>query len=242
MYVMDSALPFDDTIEKICWAAQCDAAFKISLLGCPAGSIDLGCEEFESCLMNFDSCPLFSNGAQFLMWLLKNDYINLEETFRRKITKEEKRILGKIFFYYYKCFIGGPGEIPPLRLQMGRFGTGVHANRNLKKGEMFLMGYLNRFYVKEEKLLYLESKGALTTCQLEGDSHSREICGPIRYVNHSCMPNCHTSDFEELQVQKNIEEGQELYLYYFDNSEAEEMASFACRCTVCMSSINDEED
>lgn len=238
---MDSALPFDKETKQICWAAQCDAAFKISLLGCPPGSIDLGCEEFECCLMNFESSPLFFNGTQFLKWLLRNNYINLEETFGRDITKKDMRILETIFFFYYKSFIGGPGEVPPFRLQMGRFGTGVHANRDLKKGEMFSMGYLNRYYVQEEKLSYFESKGALTTCQLEGENYSREICGPIRYVNHSCMPNCHTSDFEELEVQKNIDEGEELFLYYFDNSEAGEMVSFTCQCTVCISSIDDDE-
>ena len=222
-----------DITATICWRAQCDAAFKITMLGCPAGNIDLGCENFEARFVNFYGCPPCTSGDEFLKWLEEEEIFNANETFQKKLSNEERIILAQVFYLYYEAFIGSDSAFPPLQLRSGKFGAGVYANRELKKDETFNLGMLNDKFVKEEKLIAFARMGCLTTCMLEDEHYSREICGPIRYVNHSCRPNCHTSDFQILEVQKKIAEGEELLLYYFDNSDTAETVSFLCKCVQC---------
>ena len=225
----------------LCWAARCDATFKIMFLGCSPGSIDVGCEHLQTGVVTFYTCPNAETAEELMDWLESRMLVDFNAVFKQNITTEEKKLMGRIFFLYYKYFIGGSDESPMLQMREGPFGTGVFANRDIAKGERLVIGYLDRSPVSDKKLEAMEKIGCLTTCKLEGENYAREICGPIRYINHSCLPNCHTEDFETLEVQRNIKDGEELFIYYFDNSCTDEIESFQCKCNWCIKSTVDRD-
>ncbi len=228
---------FDDENESLCWAARCDVYFKVGILGYPPSNIDIHCDDIEEQYVSFAGLSTAKDGKVVVQWL-KDQGVCLPEV----TSKKRRNILHDIFFMYYRYFVGDKNKTPPLRFTFGKHGIGVCANKTLQKGLLLPIGYLNEEYTSAAKLDYFASVGCLTTCQLEGEDYSREICGPIRYINHSCTPNCHTEDFSVLEIQKKIEVGEELYLYYFDNSVSEAVTSFNCQCNTCIADNDNESD
>ncbi len=216
-------------------------------MGMSMGRIDIYDDYIEPCCVTFYDAPPFNNGKELVSWSRKDSGftypIEIYDDSRKGkvIDKNKLFILEDIFFKYYQFFIGDEGITPPFKMGNTDVGVAVFANRFISRGETFKMGVLHDEFISEKKLDYYESIGCLTTCQLPDEDGSREICGPIRYINHSCKANCNTYDFKKLEVRRDIHINEEITVYYFDGADGDVMKNFHCLCTCCRRTVMEEE-
>ena len=113
-------------------------------------------------------------------------------------------------------------------------GEGIFANKSFERGDLVLLSYgpiikkCSKYTIPIDYHLFLDP--TVYDC-------------PVRYVNHSCEPNCGIKNGVEIVSMKRIEEGEEITIDYamivydFDYYNWEEDISCECKSEKCRGEI-----
>jgi len=133
---------------------------------------------------------------------------------------------------------------------------GVFAKKNIKKGTK-IIEYVGKKITKKESDILADKvlddsiknpeKGAvyIFTLNAKWDIDGNVSWNPAKYINHSCNPNCETTNYDEehiwIEAIRDIKKGEELNYNY--GYELEDYKKHPCKCGSknCVGFILDEK-
>jgi len=114
----------------------------------------------------------------------------------------------------------------PIYVSKSRFGKGVFASRDIKKGELICVMRGKKITTKQLQLVTDQGRNILTDPLQIGKDKYLSLDKPYLYLNHSCQPNAGLKDNVNLLAIENIPKDEEIFYDYsttwFDG--------FLCNC------------
>ena len=117
-----------------------------------------------------------------------------------------------------------------------RFGLGLFATKNFKKGELILM--ISGPIITQEEVDKKPEKEQANALQIKDDFYI-DFKEPGVLVNHSCNPNAGIKEDKEMIAIKNIQAGQEITWDYSTSIDGGWTMSCACGEKECRKKVKD---